>query len=167
MIRCTKCGARKSEANFYRTTRNRSGFRSWCRACCAADTRKWTAAHREQARAAAKRRYEAHPERYRAASLRWRAAHPERAREADLRGRLKRKYGATVGQVLRLREAQHGKCAICNEPLGPGHGTHVDHDHAKKIVRGLLCGGCNKGLGHFRDSLVIVARAARYLQKWQ
>lgn len=40
----------------------------------------------------------------------------------------------------------------------------VDHCHEKGIVRGLLCNGCNVGLGAFRDSPHILKRAAEFIK---
>ena len=81
-----------------------------------------------------------------------------------------RRYGVTVGEVQALAEKQGHRCAIC--------GTHkssiphdafkhnplvIDHDHETGKVRGLLCPTCNVGLGQFKDSVGLLAKAIAYL----
>lgn len=44
-----------------------------------------------------------------------------------------------------------------------GRGLHLDHDHLTGLVRGLLCGQCNKGLGMLRDSVKLLENAIGYL----
>lgn len=41
----------------------------------------------------------------------------------------------------------------------------IDHDHKTGIIRGLLCGLCNMGLGSFRDNPEHLASAILYLNK--
>lgn len=68
------------------------------------------------------------------------------------------------GQTIEsMRIAQDGLCAICKQPLTQGKHTHVDHCHQTGRVRGLLCRGCNVGLGNFQDDPALLRAAADYL----
>ena len=55
-----------------------------------------------------------------------------------------------------------GYCEIC----GSTSELHVDNDHEKGqgYVRGLLCRGCNQGLGQFQDNLNRLLEAINYLR---
>lgn len=66
-----------------------------------------------------------------------------------------------------LRELQNGLCAICGTPesAAPRGRFHVDHDHVTHVVRGLLCGNCNIGLGQFKDSPTRLLAAIDYLAR--
>jgi hypothetical protein len=53
--------------------------------------------------------------------------------------------GVTDDEYARLLAAQDGHCALCpNRPKS--RRLHVDHDHATRQVRGLLCHRCNRAL---------------------
>jgi hypothetical protein len=71
------------------------------------------------------------------------------------------KYGIDVHEVDELIRDQRGLCAICLERAP----TQVDHDHTTGHVRGILCGGCNAGLGQFREDPEIIRRAIDYLNR--
>lgn len=90
---------------------------------------------------------------------RWREANPERARAyARERARLPhirrqkqewsraRRYGVTNEQFQIMMQTQNGACALCQKPFQ--RTPCIDHDHENGRVRGLLCYGCNIGLGH-------------------
>lgn len=53
-------------------------------------------------------------------------------------------------------------CAICSR--APRARLHIDHNHKTKQYRGLLCDNCNLGLGHFKDSPALLAKAIEYLR---
>jgi Recombination endonuclease VII len=76
-------------------------------------------------------------------------------------------YGMTETQYLRMLEQQGHACFICGtDDWGGKHDSpHVDHDHATGAVRGLLCGNCNNGLGHFKDNPARLRAAAEYLER--
>ena len=64
-------------------------------------------------------------------------------------------------QVEWLILQQNGACAICRTNK-PGH---VDHAHRTKIVRGIPCFNCNKGLGKFADRVELLHKAIDYLER--
>lgn len=79
--------------------------------------------------------------------------------------RRKAAYGLSPRRFDEMWQEQGGRCAICPEELDESvrHGVHVDHCHFDGDVRGLLCGRCNTGLGHFRDDPELLMAAATYL----
>lgn len=85
--------------------------------------------------------------------------------EACRKYRLKKKYGMTVAAFEAMLKAQDERCAICGIPHSEAArgGLHVDHDHATKKVRGLLCTNCNKGIGCLMDDPGLLAAAVLYL----
>lgn len=105
----------------------------------------------------------------------WKAKNPDRVRENEKRYRERNrsaiigrrrpynrmynlaKYGLRPGDFEAMLEAQGGVCACCGEKPDPAadrrHAIlHVDHDHVTGFVRGLLCHGCNTGIGCFSES---------------
>lgn len=82
--------------------------------------------------------------------------------EARRATHLRRQYGITQAEYDAMADAQDGKCAICGveKPM-----LHVDHDHKTQLVRGLLCGPCNRGIGLFWDNPKLLSAAARYLRR--
>jgi hypothetical protein len=92
----------------------------------------------------------------------------EQARDITLR----RNHGITKVEYDLMVEEQGGLCASCGGPPtivgGTVKGTIrlvVDHNHTSGSVRGLLCNGCNLGLGHFRDDPARLRMAAEYLER--
>jgi hypothetical protein len=76
-------------------------------------------------------------------------------------------YHLPVGGYDRLFAQQGGQCAICgtDQPGGRYVRLLVDHCHRTGKVRGLLCHGCNAGLGLFKDEPERLVAAAAYLKK--
>ena len=79
---------------------------------------------------------------------------------------LKRRYGITIEEYDQMLEDQGHRCKICrtDEPGGKGR-FHLDHCHSTGKIRGLLCSSCNHGLGHFKDNVLLLEQAIRYLNE--
>ena len=79
---------------------------------------------------------------------------------------IKHRFGLTKEQYLTMFEAQGFGCKICNSK-NPGAGKKyfsIDHCHKTNKIRGILCHGCNAGLGMFQDSASFLLQAVEYLK---
>ncbi|MQY08680.1 endonuclease VII domain-containing protein [Actinomadura macrotermitis] len=74
---------------------------------------------------------------------------------------LRHRYGITEDEARALADVQGGLCAICCDRPA----EHVDHCHSTEVVRGVLCTGCNSGMGQLRDDPAVLRRAAAYLER--
>lgn len=114
---------------------------------------------------------------YREKQKRWRDTNPVAARRIAVKANLKRFFGLTVEGYDELFARQQGRCAICGLRLisqtdstrefkgqPPNEVGRVDHDHQTGVVRGLLCFGCNVGLGKFEDGEKLLLKAVGYLR---
>lgn len=89
----------------------------------------------------------------------------------EQKNRLWSLYKITPDEYDAILERQDGVCAICKEPERWGGYYHlgrlsVDHCHDTKVVRGLLCKGCNFMLGYAKDEVGILASAISYLENF-
>ena len=85
--------------------------------------------------------------------------------------RANRRYGLSEQSLRDMMDQQVGCCAICGESLPlssrPGERSFsIDHCHKTGLVRGLLCSGCNTGLGNLGDSVEQLTSAVQYLNKY-
>lgn len=97
----------------------------------------------------------------------WRSKNRDKLREEYIWRDRKFDFGITKEQYLQMLADQNGACAICKvKPAeNASRKMHVDHNHTTGEIRGLLCRGCNHGLGHFGDSITIIKNAACYLEE--
>lgn len=75
-----------------------------------------------------------------------------------------REYGLYPWQYDKMLKDQNNLCAICRLPEPSGRYLAVDHCHTTNKVRGLLCINCNNGLGRFKDNVLALEKAIKYLQ---
>lgn len=111
------------------------------------NTRQWYLDNPEHAKAYRKIYYQNNKEAYR-----WRL--------------IFKNYGLTKEAWQELFISQGECCAICKTYDASGRLWHVDHDHATGAVRGILCHGCNTGLGGFKDNPEALSSAINYLVKY-
>ena len=83
-----------------------------------------------------------------------------------------KKYGIDEMGFEILWVAFKGKCGICGIDLKLPSNTRgqqldtvvIDHSHKTKNLRGLLCNGCNKGIGLLKENVSILKNAINYLE---
>lgn len=96
---------------------------------------------------------------------------PEVRSEYQRAHHLRRKFGLSTEDYAKMLHQQGGVCAICAQPethrypSGKLKDLSVDHDHQTRMVRGLLCVNCNRGLGYFDDNPERLRAAAAYVQR--
>lgn len=121
----------------------------------------------------ARKRRQSDPEKYRVYDRERRnklkLTNPEKVREQDFKKTL-REFGLSVLDYNKMVASQNGKCLICGTIPDKSNKIHprlsIDHDHAKNIVRGLLCHKCNLGIGLFKDNIDFLEAAIIYLRKY-
>jgi hypothetical protein len=78
------------------------------------------------------------------------------------------KYDLSLDQYFEMVLRQGNRCGVCRRPQENfERDFFVDHDHQTGAVRGLLCPGCNAGLGLLGDSADGVMNALEYLRQYQ
>lgn len=173
---CQSCKQDKPLDAFCLDRRRKDGRLCYCRSCMVqkrkAITRaqwqtyqnRWRESNRDHTRAKDRERYAADPEKAKAAQQRYRSKHPDKV-ASQRRAVTLARYGLTHAEYQRLLEKQGGGCAICrsNDPHHWSRRFQVDHDHKTGAVRGLLCSGCNGGLGLFKDDLERLRAAIHYI----
>ena len=77
-------------------------------------------------------------------------------------------YGISLEQYNEMFTSQNGCCAVCGVHQSVlKQSLSVDHCHETDVIRALLCGDCNRGLGLFKDNPDLLEAAAAYLKQHQ
>lgn len=155
--KCTKCDRTKLLNDFYMDAAG-NRRRSWCKKCC----NEGHASYKKTAKGAvatkkAMDKFRANPENVK----------KDKQNKSDWARELK--YGLKRGQFAEMLKNQNHKCAIqgCKITHRSGKGLVVDHCHKTGKVRALLCDGCNRGLGSFRENKKAMIGAAGYILKFE
>lgn len=100
----------------------------------------------------------------------WRAKRGDKSRNNYLQNT----FGISLDEYKNKLAEQGGLCAIHKGPetvidrrTGLLFPLAVDHDHETGAVRGLLCMGCNRGIGGLQDSVSVLESAITYLKSHQ
>jgi len=138
---CIKCGEDKELKEFYNSRRKQDNYEerrtTECKKCS-----------REQ-----------------------RVGHYHKNKQKLLDYHMFRNYGLTREDYDKMLDDQGGTCAICNKKNEAKtmnkelRKLSVDHDHDTGEIRGLLCMNCNFGVGNFKDSIEILKKVIKYLEK--
>lgn len=69
-------------------------------------------------------------------------------------------YGVSPEVFERMVESADRKCLGCEREVP----LQLDHDHRTGLIRGLLCGSCNRALGLLQDDPATLRRLLTYLK---
>ncbi len=174
--RCTVCKEIKPRSGFHSNSNSDGSLRGECIPCHKEKQRGRRAENPDRYRENERTRLERPGVRERKREQRraWREANLEKAKADATRRDLFAKFNITVEQYEEILKAQGGACAICREQCKTGRRLSVDHDHGccpgkgscGRCIRGLLCAGCNTGLGHLGDDYDRLIAAAEYLKNY-
>lgn len=137
MSRCSKCGISKKKSAFGHRISKLTGikhYRGQCKACRCS---------------AETRKYKAQTD-----------AQKMKARD----NAYKRLYGITLEYYNALFIQQSGKCVCGKHQSELDRALVVDHNHETKVVRGLLCPGCNLAIGNAKENPETLIVLANYLR---
>jgi len=137
---CRVCQEVKPISEYYKVSSNKSGYENRCKSCNIAAQKLWANNNKEK-RNAIEKKYRSKPE--------------------VIRRRVLQQYGIDETIFQELLAKQKNMCKICEKEFTSM--AHVDHCHTTGIVRGLLCGKCNRGLGMYDDDPNLLRKAADYL----
>lgn len=143
--KCSACGKLLALTEFYKSKQTKDGLYAQCKTCHKQRVNAWADANRGSLKTYLKN---------------WQKKNPGKLAAYQRKARYKNKYGITVEEAEALLKSQGGKCKICRRKPKM---QHIDHCHKTGTVRGVLCGPCNTGLGHFGDDPDRLKAAAAYL----
>ena len=90
---------------------------------------------------------------------------PIRSKRVVRAGNLRRNFNITIEEYDSIYINQGGCCAICGIHQSKlNRRFAVDYCHETGVVRGLLCGNCNNGLGRFMDNTNRLRNAIKYIE---
>lgn len=183
---CTKCGKRKKLGDFHKSRVGKYGLRSRCKQCINTAHKNWQLKNSDEIKEYNKIYHRSYYEKNKTKILQKMRTREKNLSDEDREKRRTRQkkytssgyrktqyrnnqyyrtahwYGITKEFALELHNKQDGKCAICGKREKR---LCIDHDHVTGKVRGLLCHGCNLGIGNLQDNPEILTKAAKYLRK--
>jgi Recombination endonuclease VII len=85
-------------------------------------------------------------------------------KEKKKRNYIKNRFNISLEEYQQKLVAQDSSCSICKIELpSSGYFTHLDHNHTTGRIRAFLCTNCNRGLGHFKENILFLENARKYL----
>lgn len=163
---CRACGQDLPLSEFYR--RGHNGYESKCKPCLRAKTRAYLSDPEVKARRNQFFREQRKRDRETGEPVRreWGAFDEEKVKLNRRRAGLKHLYGISLEDYEQMLVSQNGVCASCG--FDPGDEVLcVDHCHSSGRVRGLLCGPCNRALGHAKEDVDRLMSLAAYVLQSQ
>lgn len=160
MKKCSRCRIEEEETEFaFQNTKNNKRM-SACKECMNLHQRNQRKVNPDKTHFIDKLSYERNKERKILYAREYRKKYPDRTRTTNL----KTKYGINKDEYDEKLKEQDFKCAICKKGVSNNRRAFcVDHNHTTGKIRGLLCDGCNRGLGYYE---IWLKEYIKYLEIW-
>ena len=158
---CARCNIPKETEEFNKNGQQKDGKHVYCKTCVSLYAEKYYGTHKEKILGRSRNRRLADPEKNKKFHRDYRIKFPDRIRNS----RLLKAYGINLETWNALFDSQEKCCAICRTENPGARGWNTDHNHTTGKVRGILCSGCNIGLGLFKDDIKSLLRTVEYLRK--
>lgn len=173
MIKCTKCFKLKHANDFSLDKKKVNGLKSQCKECRNKYLREYRRNKRLNDREWVKKTNNSLRNFFKKNPGKTKQYYKTKTKEQHIRYSLKHSYGITLEKYNEMLLKQNEVCAICKnrdiymDKTGQQFYRRlaVDHCHESGKIRGLLCSGCNGGLGLFRDDYKLLEQAIIYLNK--
>lgn len=94
-----------------------------------------------------------------------RTNNPKLAKQRARANKLWTKYRITLDQEQQMLDEQNHCCKICGNTSEEVGRLVPDHNHTTKRVRGMLCNGCNRGLGQVKENIGTLKTMISYLEE--
>ena len=138
---CSRCKKEKSLSEFYKNKTKSDGFNYHCKEC-----------FKRYSTGKAHKKY-----------MKW-WRKTKKGKDSNRNSLLKKEYGITLQEYVRLFELQNGVCKMCKNPEIKKC-LAVDHNHKTGKVRGLLCQQCNCMIGFIENKNLFIKDIQKYLEK--
>lgn len=168
---CTTCHLLKDPKEFAKEPKKLNGLRSNCNSCKNKQSREYKKGRRKSDRAYAEKVNKYLRDFLKKNPDKAKKYYKTKTKEQHLRYMLNQNYKITLEDYNKMSEKQGGVCKICGcrdvridrDGKSRIQRLAVDHCHKSGKIRGLLCSGCNGGLGLLRDDVYILKKALDYL----
>lgn len=166
MKKCYLCQKLLPTASYYANRSKKDGMATECKSCNKVKNSKRYYKYREKYLLEMKENYQKRKHLVSKANKNRRKSDPDYFKNNKLRS----EFGIGLIEYRALSQTQKYRCAICgsketviDKRTGQPRSLAVDHCHKTDKVRGLLCMGCNQGIGNMKESVEILSSASKYL----
>jgi hypothetical protein len=164
MKKCIKCQLSKQLDLFNKNSRSKDGLTSYCKECAKESTTLWVLANKPKRKKNQAVYYKRNSKELKEKQVFYRESEEVKTqtRSYGFAYNLK-KYGLTPETYYQTMLDQNNRCYICEKEFIDKIKPVIDHCHTYNYFRGILCNGCNMGLGHLEKFL---EKAITYLNKY-
>ena len=160
MKKCSICGQIKEDSCFAFQNKKEGKLVSACKDCYNKKQREFRKNNPDIAKKRDREAYQRQKKHRVEYARKYRKENPEKTMNTNL----KMKYGITREEYFDILNKQGNKCAICGKPQEEhSRNFALDHNHTTNKVRGIVCDGCNYGIGFLEKYFEIYVK---YLKEY-